>query len=99
MGLKENKEVIEQDLVCYHCGEGCDNDKIQKEDKLFCCEGCKLVYEILEENSLCSYYSIEPGSGNSPKDDSISGKFSYLDRPDVQEKLIHFKSETQNLTS
>lgn len=96
MGPLEKKEVVLQDLVCYHCGEACENEKIHKEDKLFCCEGCKLVYEILEENSLCSYYSIEPGSGNSPKEESFSGKFAYLDREDIREKLIHFRSETQN---
>ncbi|MBK7854690.1 MAG: heavy metal translocating P-type ATPase metal-binding domain-containing protein [Bacteroidetes bacterium] len=44
--------------VCYHCGDNCPNEYIHIDEKFFCCEGCKLVYEILNENNLCSYYSF-----------------------------------------
>ena len=42
--------------VCYHCGEDCKDTKISLQDKTFCCDGCKLVYELLNENNLCDYY-------------------------------------------
>ncbi len=41
------------DLLCYHCGTPCIGERIAIEEKVFCCDGCKLVYEIINENDLC----------------------------------------------
>ena len=30
-----------------------------KNDKQFCCEGCKQVYLLLNENNLCVYYDFD----------------------------------------
>jgi Cu+-exporting ATPase len=27
-------------------------------DKNFCCDGCKMVFEILNKNGMCDYYNI-----------------------------------------
>jgi hypothetical protein len=48
---------------CYHCGDNCENDSIKIEDKFFCCNGCKSVYEILNQNNLGQYYKIEATPG------------------------------------
>lgn len=79
-------------LICYHCGQDCPDDSIQIEDKNFCCNGCKTVYEILNQNQLCSYYNFENNPGISPT--SISDKkYDYLDEPEVIEKLTDFRDD------
>lgn len=84
------------DLHCYHCGEPCKETTIHLEEKAFCCDGCKLVYEILNENNLCSYYDVAQSSGNSPDSSVYSGKFNYLTQPEILRQLLHFNSETQH---
>lgn len=79
-------------LICFHCGQDCPDDSIQIEDKNFCCNGCKTVYEILNQNQLCSYYNFENNPGISPA--SVSDKkYDYLDEPDVIEKLVDFRDD------
>ncbi|MEO7177097.1 MAG: heavy metal translocating P-type ATPase metal-binding domain-containing protein, partial [Saprospiraceae bacterium] len=81
---------------CYHCGDICLSDSIQFEEKFFCCNGCKTVYEILEENQLCSYYQFNQAAGLSPGKSQYSGTFDYLDNPDIFHKLLHFSSDKQS---
>ncbi|KAB2845802.1 MAG: hypothetical protein F9K45_03215, partial [Melioribacteraceae bacterium] len=50
-------------IKCYHCGDDCPDNEIKINDKFFCCNGCKTVYEILEANNLCNYYSIDEQPG------------------------------------
>ena len=79
----------EMDTTCYHCGESCTASGITLEDKSFCCEGCKMVYEILNANDLCQYYQIEEVPGISLKGRRLE-HYAYLDDPEVREKLIDF---------
>lgn len=83
------------ETVCYHCGELCRDAVIHAHDKDFCCDGCRLVYEILDENNLCSYYSIEPGSGNTVNRRAEGGRYTYLDDPQINAGLIHFNDGNQ----
>lgn len=78
--------------TCYHCGDECVEEEIGFDQKVFCCNGCKVVYELLQENDLCDYYTIENTPGLSPKAKSLS-KFAFLDNEDVMERLINFKDE------
>lgn len=82
-------ETCEQ-LKCYHCGENCV-DTFPKDDKVFCCLGCKTVYEILNENNLCDYYQIENSHGVSMRRNAAAN-FAYLDEPTVRAKLLSFDS-------
>jgi Cu+-exporting ATPase len=81
---------ISEAIVCYHCGEDCENDKIHKEEKYFCCEGCKMVYEILNENNLCSYYTYDDHPGIQQKSVVANNKYEYLDDEDVKIQLLDF---------
>ncbi len=94
LAQKENKSPVAPQQ-CYHCGEPVLNKHFRVSDKAFCCEGCKLVYEILNENNLCTYYTIEPGKGNSPKSEHYAGRFAYLDREEIGAALHTFRSESQ----
>ncbi|MEJ1237042.1 heavy metal translocating P-type ATPase metal-binding domain-containing protein [Chryseolinea sp. T2] len=82
-------ETCEQ-LKCYHCGENCV-DTFRKDDKVFCCLGCKTVYEILNDNNLCDYYQLENSHGVSMRS-SAAANFAYLDESSVKAKLLSFDS-------
>lgn len=88
-----------QDSVtkCYHCGEACIDNTICFDEKRFCCQGCKLVYEVLSENDLCSYYQLEsfPGETQKAKKTS-SNRFDFLDDQDVQNQLLDFNSADES---
>ena len=78
---------------CYHCGiEHTNSQTILFADKKFCCNGCKTVFEILNENELEDYYAIEKSPGKIPE--SIQGKYDYLVNDSVVDKLLEFQDET-----
>ncbi len=79
----------EASTSCYHCGESCEMNPVVFEDKFFCCEGCRMVYEILNENDLCKYYQIDDNAGISLKGKQQE-RYAYLDDPDVLQKLADF---------
>ena len=79
---------------CYHCGTDCDKT-IQLEDKFFCCDGCKLVFQLLDENGMCKYYDLSEMPGVSAKGVFASEKYNYLDSIAIQDQLIQFKMDDQ----
>lgn len=83
---------IDQNIQCYHCGDACRDDQIQQEGKSFCCLGCKTVYNILQQNELDQYYTIESHAGSQQKS-SIPGKYDFLDDQHIQDDLIFFSDE------
>lgn len=82
-------------LQCYHCGEDCNSDTILAHDKAFCCSGCKMVYEILDQNGMCDYYSISSNPGTSQRIRVREDKFSFLDDNKIAASLIQFKDEAR----
>jgi Cu+-exporting ATPase len=89
-------ESTAERTACYHCGDACSTSHPVFDQKDFCCDGCKLVYELLNENKLCSYYAIEPGGGNSPKNAAANGRFAFLEEPEVQKALLQFANAEQH---
>jgi len=83
--------------TCYHCGLDCPNKNLHIEDKYFCCNGCKTVYEILNQNELGCYYDFEQNPGTIPTE--IKGKFNYLDNLDIAEKLLEFNDGETSVVS
>lgn len=83
-------KITEAAVKCYHCGELCLEEKIIADGKQFCCDGCKLVFEILNENNLCTYYNFNEAPGISPKSKIIDKRFAYLDEKSVKSKLLQF---------
>lgn len=80
---------------CYHCGENCNN-AVQINEKSFCCEGCKFVYQLLNENGLCNYYDLQEQPGIKVKGTYRSSHFAYLDNVEVQKQLIRFTDGKQS---
>jgi Cu+-exporting ATPase len=86
-------DIKEEITACYHCGELCEEELIKFDDKAFCCNGCKMVYEILDENDLCNYYDLENSPGISLKNRNFEDKFAFLDNEEIQGKLLNYSSE------
>ena len=87
--MSEKKTYINEEVICYHCGDFCKDKTISREDKYFCCQGCKIVFEILDENKLCKYYEFEKTPGISPAVRSES-KYSYLEDEQTQKQILDF---------
>jgi Cu+-exporting ATPase len=83
--------------TCYHCGADCNHDKVVFNDKVFCCNGCKTVYEILNQNELSCYYDMDQTPGTIPTE--IKGKYDYLDNEEIAEKIIEFNDGTTSVVS
>lgn len=83
---------------CFHCGlEVIDEDKIEFDDKEFCCHGCKTVYEIFCLNDLSCYYDFEKSPGATPQD--IKGKYDFLDNEIIVAKLLEFREDKTAIVS
>lgn len=82
-------------LHCFHCGDECVNTKLVVVDKNFCCEGCKMVYEILNQTGMCGYYDLNQSPGSSQKFNVRTDKFSFLEDTAIEQSIISFKDENQ----
>ncbi|OQD42796.1 ATPase [Croceivirga radicis] len=76
---------------CYHCGDPCEKEHLVFDDKNFCCNGCKTVYEIFSTNNLAYYYEIQESAGATPK--ATTNKFNFLDNEEIATKLLEFNEE------
>jgi len=81
---KENKK-------CIHCGEDCGKYPIIWDDKPFCCNGCKTVYQLLNEKQMYTYYEMDNSPGVRVDEHEFGSKFAYLDNEEILEKLLEFK--------
>lgn len=87
--MEKNPAASDITTTCYHCGDQLRGERVDLNGKLFCCSGCKIVYEILQQNDLCNYYSIQHAPGISPNQIEIS-RFAYLDDETIQKQLLNF---------
>ena len=93
------EKTTPSETACAHCGEPCLEASFKLADKSFCCIGCKTVYEILDENSLCSFYSLDSKAGLSQKKAKDPRAYAYLDDPEAREKLLEFDDGQSALVS
>ena len=77
-------------ISCYHCGTPCLNGSIAVDDKCFCCEGCKTVYELINDNGLYNYYQLQNHPGSVGMKIPRRDKYQFLDNSEIIEKLIRF---------
>jgi Cu+-exporting ATPase len=93
------KETSQQTATkCYHCGETCDKS-IAADEKYFCCDGCRFVYQLLQENGLCNYYDLSVQPGIKIKGKFSSNRFAYLANEEVIKKLLRFNDGKQSHVS
>ena len=75
--------------ICKHCQEVCEPVLIHHNGLDFCCEGCRMVYEILDENNLCDYYTIDQNAGTTRKNVPIQ-RYDFLDDENTRDDLLDF---------
>ncbi len=91
--LQPDNQVVSKEK-CYHCGEQTIINPVKHDDKIFCCDGCKMVYTLLKENNMENYYSLEENPGVSLKNIKISpNSYVVLDAPDVVESLLSIQTD------
>ncbi|WP_370479084.1 heavy metal translocating P-type ATPase [Tamlana flava] len=83
--------------TCFHCGLDATSSEIIYDDKPFCCNGCKTVYEIFSENDLTCYYDLQQAPGATPKD--IEGKYNFLENTKIIEQLLEFKGDDTQIVT
>ncbi|MDY3376295.1 heavy metal translocating P-type ATPase metal-binding domain-containing protein [Riemerella anatipestifer] len=83
---------------CFHCGLEIDKERISFDEKTFCCNGCKSVYEILNLNQLSDFYELNKNAGIRPNTDG-SSQFDYLDTPEVFNKIVDFSEGNSTLVT
>ena len=77
---------------CYHCGQECETELIEFDEKAFCCHGCKTVYEILNQSELTNFYELNKSPGIQP-DKKSDVQFQFLDTPEIFDKVIDFNDD------
>ncbi len=83
---------------CFHCGLEYSNEVvIVFEEKNFCCQGCKTVYEIFSLNDMTCYYDFEKSPGATPQD--IQGKYDFLDNESIVSKILEFEEDSTAIVS
>src|ERR1043166_8733231 len=80
--------------ACFHCGEACrvepDSALFASGEKLFCCQGCLLVHELLAENGLSQFYELSAHPGVKMAQAKQSDDWAFLDDATIQTQLLDF---------
>ena len=75
MKVNYSNQIDKQEVTfCFHCGDPCPDLDLIYQEKYFCCDGCRFVYEILDKNNLCNYYELNAHPGNTLKAPKASKK-------------------------
>ncbi|WP_285009004.1 heavy metal translocating P-type ATPase [Pedobacter faecalis] len=84
-------EATKTAAQCFHCGETLSAKTYRLADKTFCCEGCRMVYEILSANNLGNYYAYNDRPGSTRL--KPVANFDYLDVEQVISELVDYRDE------
>lgn len=87
------RNAVPTEPHCFHCGNKCLATRLDAHDKNFCCQGCLTVFEILSENGLSDYYTLDAQAGLRVPAQIPQGKFGFLDEPDVRQKIVSFSND------
>lgn len=82
---------------CYHCGQIIDKERILFAEKIFCCNGCQSVFEILNMNNLSNFYDLNKNAGTKP--DENATQFEYLDTKEIFDKVTDFSEGNTTLVT
>ena len=84
--------TTDTEVKCYHCGETCEpNDTIHYDDRNFCCQGCKSVYQILQEADLYEIYNLDDRASTVKPSDKR--KYRILVDPELAKAFIEFEGQ------
>jgi len=87
---------IASKLQCKHCGDTCVSDRWKRGSDIFCCNGCKTVFEIINDNELDFFYQLNSHAGISRNGIALTN-YEYLDDPILVDKLASYVKDS-NIT-
>ncbi len=90
-----NTSTTKAAIQCDHCGDSCPVMPVRHAEKSFCCQGCKNVYLLLQENDLCDYYALNDHPGIHQGQTIREGKFAVLDHAEVNARFIRFQNDRE----
>ena len=77
---------------CFHCRQRIEEERIEFDQKAFCCQGCKTVYEVLNMNNLSEYYNLNQDAGVRP-DARGDHQFDFLNTKEIFDKVVDFSDD------
>lgn len=81
------------EVLCDHCGdEVLTRNRFVYKEKVFCCNACQTVYQLLVDNQLGTFYQLEQKSGIRPKNVQ-EHKYDFLEVDEIRKKLIDFEDD------
>jgi Cu+-exporting ATPase len=83
--------TTDKKTTCDHCGDPCTIHPVKWGGKVFCCEGCRTVYQLLDRSGLCDYYRLNEKPGLSHAHSSRHEKFAFLDDVKMAAPFILFQ--------
>lgn len=89
-GRPERSAASSERTACFHCGEPCRDDSFAKESKVFCCQGCLVVHDLLAESGLGQFYDLDRHPGVRVRRSAGREQWAYLDESPVRERLLDF---------
>jgi len=92
-------DSIKEALLCSHCGDVCPNDRFVFGDLHFCCDGCRVVFQLLDRSGLCTYYTLNERPGMSQRVAVRKDKFAFLDEEKMAASLIAFRNDEETHVS
>ncbi|HVS94236.1 MAG TPA: heavy metal translocating P-type ATPase metal-binding domain-containing protein [Mucilaginibacter sp.] len=88
---------IKEQTRCYHCGNDCIDERVELDEKVFCCNGCREVYEVLSATGLCNYYSFNDHPGVSRE--KTGKRFDYLREPSIVKDLVDYSDDQSTIVT
>lgn len=91
----EYQVLIDNKKECFHCGDECISGKtIHFQQKTFCCEGCKSVFEIVQTNQLGDYYDLQKTPGVKLDENLRADKYLYLEGGEARKSFVLFEDNS-----
>jgi Cu+-exporting ATPase len=87
---REHRVSAADFAACYHCGEPCPDTSFASAGKIFCCQGCLVVHDLLAGNGLEYFYQLSSHPGVRVRRAAQREQWACLDEPALQQRLLDF---------
>src|SRR5690606_5543253 len=77
-------------VTCFHCGDPCGEDHRVRNGRDFCCQGCEVVHDLLQQAGLGTYYELEDRPGVKQQSSADEQRAELFDLDEVRTKLVEF---------
>lgn len=77
---------------CSHCGDPADGSLLDTHGNSFCCQGCRSVYTLLQEQGLGSFYQLGDQQAVKPREVDAK-RYDHLDDAGIQALFFSYQDE------